>query len=1104
MKKHWRVFITLLLATFLFVVVSSVASFHFNALSAQTSQDVDNCKEKAVCLDNHFIFLIENENPVGDLSPEKRAKAISERIEQIADNTSIKINDLNNDSLLDNDNNIQLSNQELERLKSAIKIYRKIHICRLNEINKKAVCLDNHFIFLIENENPVGGLSPEKRAEAISERIEQIADNTFVDINSLENEKWKSKGITAIKSPQTVIFTLTDEDVKAAKIDIQDKEKLASQYLERIKDAIRSYRRENLFRKYFNLKEWDRLDDLRIYIILLIIIFLLVILIRIIYYSIDIVENILNKVIRFSFNLNIDNRGINCLTNNPVTEFLSKIKNQVTKLLTNNPVTEFLSKIKNQVTKLLTNNPVTEFLSKIKNQVTKLLTNNPVTEFLSKIKNQVTKLLTNNPVIEFLLNIDTKVTEFLYNAFAFIINLAFAFREVLCNIIKDITKYLFQRKYLFQLLELFSKVKSTLTSVYRFIKNSLGITIEIIVFLITIALVFRLILMAIVANKEAFFEDNLIITNTETFFKQTLGILQVVGLIFLFTILSLLLRWLSRKAQGTVIIPFEDTTKGEDRGKAIADSLVAELFRIRYIHQELNNIREQQEQFDYYPSVSVPENLADNFTDIATVTIKDTTFNIGKIVLLLKRLWPFGGINNIISGSVHAYDSVIRLVVQFDYQNSPRSWEVSSNDTNNTDEDKLLPEMIKELAYKISFSLYPHISAETWETFKHFTEAIYYYKLFQLTQNIEKLDLSCEECKKAIEYNKNHKKIADLYYEIGISYAKNKKFYDAKKAFQEALRLKPNEPKFYYGLGNVYGMQKKYNDAKSFYNTALELDREFALPHNGLGNIYFFQGAFDEAEKEYNKAIKLSRNEPKFWQPHHNLGNVFVYKEDNKEHNYEKAIKKYEDAIEKSDDSSYESHSDLGWAYLLKAIYSKQNSSEATQEIEKNLIRAEKELIQAEYYKKSDPTFYFKFGTLKLYQGQLEKTQELWQECVKLILKKSNKDIRFIFYRYVFYELNIVQINSKESVDKTDKVIKLIHFFKERIDNLQKRLEESSNNQNQVSKGLLQVALHEVKVIEEINSKKDHVKFDKISNFIKAINNKLGKSNSSSLNSALN
>ncbi|MDM9380391.1 hypothetical protein QUB80_06705 [Chlorogloeopsis sp. ULAP01] len=232
----------------------------------------------------------------------------------------------------------------------------------------------------------------------------------------------------------------------------------------------------------------------------------------------------------------------------------------------------------------------------------------------------------------------------------------------------------------------------------------------------------------------------------------------------------MLLYWLSNSRAGTVVLAFEDTTLPSEEnnktgekpklGKAIADSLVGELHRIRHIHTCLTQAMRTGEEdiqlqrlgeFNFPPLTPIQENIESNLTEVGTFEVGKTSISIGRILLVLKWLWPFGGVKRVISGSVQTYASTIRLFVRLEYLNQVKAWEV----TWKNDQTQPMTEKVRDLAYKVVMGLVPDITAQTWEGFKFFTEAIHNYYLYQHTGLLEDLQNAEENCKKARQVEKN-------------------------------------------------------------------------------------------------------------------------------------------------------------------------------------------------------------------------------------------------------------------------------------------------------------------------------------------------------------
>ncbi|MBD2354429.1 tetratricopeptide repeat protein [Tolypothrix sp. FACHB-123] len=486
--------------------------------------------------------------------------------------------------------------------------------------------------------------------------------------------------------------------------------------------------------------------------------------------------------------------------------------------------------------------------------------------------------------------------------------------------------------------------------IFKFAKNikkitflALGIGSEIIVFILIALLIVRLIFVIIYNNFDLKSEE------LEELRKYVSTLLSIIGLIFLLGVVSVLLHWLSSSRGGTVVLLFEDTTatqseeknnnSGEklkeksNMGKAIADSLVEELHRISHIHTKLSqtlsigeeNIDLQRLGKFNFPRLTHPqENIESHLTDVVTFEAGKTRFSIGSIILTLKHLWPFGGVNRVISGSLQDYDSKTRLFVRLDYDNEVKAWEV----TWKKDDPAPMTEKIRDLAYKVAMYLAPDIIAQTWDGFKFFTEAISSYYQYQQTGEKKHLDNAKEHCNKAYQAERKYEKLDGLFYKIGIAYFEKELYEDAKTAFDLSLKINPKSEYSYTGIGNVYYAQHKFDNAINQYELAKRVNKDFLYAYNGLGNVYFQLGEFEQARKSYEDACKKNDNywHSHFWKPYHNLGLIYLYRDEENLTDYKKAEEKFIEAKEinknlKESQELHPVHSGLALTYLFQAIH---------------------------------------------------------------------------------------------------------------------------------------------------------------------------------------
>ena len=97
------------------------------------------------------------------------------------------------------------------------------------------------------------------------------------------------------------------------------------------------------------------------------------------------------------------------------------------------------------------------------------------------------------------------------------------------------------------------------------------------------------------------------------------------------------------------------------------------------------------------------------------------------------------------------------------------------------------------------------------------------------------------------------------------------KLADAEKAYQEAVKLAPNDPRMHIALGNLYVFEHKPGDAQIEFMKVLEIDPKNAATHVALGNLYSDQNQRGLAENQYRAAVAL---EPDRYNYHLDLGEV--------------------------------------------------------------------------------------------------------------------------------------------------------------------------------------------------------------------------------------
>jgi type IV pilus assembly protein PilF len=133
-------------------------------------------------------------------------------------------------------------------------------------------------------------------------------------------------------------------------------------------------------------------------------------------------------------------------------------------------------------------------------------------------------------------------------------------------------------------------------------------------------------------------------------------------------------------------------------------------------------------------------------------------------------------------------------------------------------------------------------------------------------------------------------KMAEGYYDRGISHLQTKDYEKALVEFQRSINTDPKNKMSRYATGMVYDLMGKYADAEKYYKEAIDIDSDFSDAHNALGTVYMKQKKWKEALKSFQRAL----NNKLYATPnitYVNMGDVYMNLED-----YPKAIEAYGEA----------------------------------------------------------------------------------------------------------------------------------------------------------------------------------------------------------------
>ncbi|NPV01170.1 MAG: tetratricopeptide repeat protein [Brevinematales bacterium] len=139
-----------------------------------------------------------------------------------------------------------------------------------------------------------------------------------------------------------------------------------------------------------------------------------------------------------------------------------------------------------------------------------------------------------------------------------------------------------------------------------------------------------------------------------------------------------------------------------------------------------------------------------------------------------------------------------------------------------------------------------------------FTDA-YYGRGFCYEQ-MGKFADAMNDYKKTIELDPNH---AKAYNNLGVVYFKlyNDKE-NAEKNFKKSMELSKTNSLVYFNLGSIYYNQKRYDEAIRFFNEAIKLRPAYVEALNTRGLCYFWQKDYTKAIMDFSAVLVSEPNNP--------------------------------------------------------------------------------------------------------------------------------------------------------------------------------------------------------------------------------------------------
>jgi len=98
---------------------------------------------------------------------------------------------------------------------------------------------------------------------------------------------------------------------------------------------------------------------------------------------------------------------------------------------------------------------------------------------------------------------------------------------------------------------------------------------------------------------------------------------------------------------------------------------------------------------------------------------------------------------------------------------------------------------------------------------------------------------------------------AVLVNKIGISELEMHRYREAKKRFEQSVRIDKSYANAYANLGVVYYQQTSYSKSIRYYDKAISLDKDEAVFYNNRAASLFAKKEFEKASTDYAKALDL-------------------------------------------------------------------------------------------------------------------------------------------------------------------------------------------------------------------------------------------------------
>ncbi|MGB9591659.1 MAG: tetratricopeptide repeat protein, partial [Candidatus Kryptoniota bacterium] len=279
-----------------------------------------------------------------------------------------------------------------------------------------------------------------------------------------------------------------------------------------------------------------------------------------------------------------------------------------------------------------------------------------------------------------------------------------------------------------------------------------------------------------------------------------------------------------------------------------------------------------------------------------------------------------------------------------------------------------------------------------------FDKAIEQFKLAK-TQ-FEQESLSFREESGSLQFIKNNARTM-LYYLLGQAHAQIGKLKESLENYEQAKKINPQIPNIdsditivrskiklegnpqdatsLNNLGWAYLQKQQKQEAIKAFEKAIRVRPDLALVYNNLGLVYYEEKQYGKAKYYFNKVLRLNNDAQAKFYAHFNLGRIY-----RRQGYFEKAILNMEEAL-KLNPSFLPAVKEHRIAVCLLLIYGKQKDKSLFEELG-NLYFENGEFDNAlKVYEKAPrgPRRYYNLGRVYFEQGNYDKAEKLCRSAIQ-------------------------------------------------------------------------------------------------------------------------